>query len=214
MASREMVEFLDDPDASLQQPGARYLKQGNTCTLWQVQVDGRQLVVKRYNIKSLAHRFNRAFRQTRAAISWSNAHRLGMYGIPTARPVALVEERSGPLRGRAWFISEYVEGEAVTGLCTRQVADPDDRPLAVERVTAVLAQLAQCKLSHGDMKGSNFILSGQQAVVLDLDSMRQHVCRLAFRRSQRRDMRRFMRNWEACPEVAAMFAEQMRNRNL
>ena len=137
-----------------------------------------------------------------------------MYGIPTARPVALVEERRGPLRGRAWFISEYVEGEAVTGLCTRQVADPDDRPLAVERVTAVLAQLAQCKLSHGDMKGSNFILSGQQAVVLDLDSMRQHVCRLAFKRSQRRDMRRFMRNWEACPEVAAMFAAFLRNRNL
>jgi tRNA A-37 threonylcarbamoyl transferase component Bud32 len=214
MASREMVEFLDDLDASLQHAESQYLKQGNTCTLWRVPVDGRQLVVKRYNIKGTGHRFNRAFRQTRAAISWMNAHRLGMYGIPTARPVALVEERMGPLRGRAWFVSEYVEGDAATGLCTRQGPDPDDMQLAVTRVTGVLAQLAQCKISHGDMKGSNFILSGQQAVVIDLDSMRQHLSSLAFRQSQRRDMRRFMRNWEACPEVAAMFGELMRNRNL
>ena len=55
--------FLEDPDASLKSPDTRYLKQGNTCTLWLTRVDGRQLVVKRYNIKGLVHRFGRAFRR-------------------------------------------------------------------------------------------------------------------------------------------------------
>ena len=112
MATGEMLEFLADPDASLQFSDAKYLKQGNTCTLWAVRIDQRMLVVKRYNIKGPAHRINRAFRATRAAVSWKNAHRLKMYGILTAKPVALVEERLGPLRGRAWYIAEYVQGDS------------------------------------------------------------------------------------------------------
>jgi len=96
MASAEMVEFLADPDASLQRADTQYLKQGNTCTLWVTRVDGRRLVVKCYNIKWLRHGLGRAFA----------------------------------------------------------------------------------------------------------------------RRAQRRDLRRFMRNREACPEIKAMFTEMMRNKNL
>ncbi|MGH8671513.1 MAG: lipopolysaccharide kinase InaA family protein, partial [Burkholderiales bacterium] len=41
--------LLDDPDRAL--GNARMLKRGNTCTLGEVEVDGRRLVIKRYNIK-------------------------------------------------------------------------------------------------------------------------------------------------------------------
>jgi hypothetical protein len=67
MASAEMVEFLADPDASLQRAGTRYLKQGNTCTLWVTRVDGQRMVVKRNNINMLSRYLGRAFRKTRAA---------------------------------------------------------------------------------------------------------------------------------------------------
>lgn len=214
MDSAEMVEFLAAPDASLQRAGAQYLKQGNTCTLWTTRVNGRQLVVKRYNIKGLKHRLGRAFRKTRAAVSWMNAHRLGMYGILTARPVALVEERFGPLRGRAWYISEFVAGDDASSLCAQNPPYDAGEIHAVRQVTAVLAQLALSSLSHGDMKATNFILSGQGAVVIDLDAMQQHVAPESFRRAQRRDLRRFMRNWEDCPVIKAMFTEMMHNKNL
>jgi tRNA A-37 threonylcarbamoyl transferase component Bud32 len=214
MDTAEMVELLAAPDASLQGGDARYLKQGNTCTLWMTRVNGQQLVVKRYNIKGLRHRLGRALRKTRAAASWMNAHRLGMYGILTARPVALVEERFGPVRGRAWYISEFVAGDDATSLC-RQDTPPDAGKVhAVHQLTAVLAQLALSRLSHGDMKATNFILSQQGAVVLDLDAMQQHGAPASFRRAQRRDLMRFMRNWEHCPGTKAMFAEVMRNKNL
>ena len=54
------------------------------------------------------------------------------------------------------------------------------------------------------------------ALVVKRYNIKSFVHRLnrAFRQSQRRDMRRFMRNWDACPDVAAMFAELLRNRNL
>ena len=214
MASAEMVEFLADPDASLQHPDVRYLKQGNTCTLWTTRVDGRQLVVKRYNIKGLSHRFGRAFRNTRAAVSWMNAHRLWMYGILTARPVALVEERFGPVRGRAWYISEFVAGNDASSLCGQTTLDRAGQIRAGQQVTDLLAQLALSSLSHGDMKATNFILSQQGAVVIDLDAMQKHDAAESFRRAQRRDLMRFMRNWEDCPEIKAMFTEMMHNKNL
>ena len=212
MASGKMLEFLADPDASLRQPGPRYLKQGNTCTLWLARVDDRWLVVKRYNIKGLAHRIQRAFRRTRAAVSWENAHRLGIYGISTARPVALLEQRFGPLRGRAWYISEYVEGEDVLQLCTRPAPPAAAIEAAAQPVVDLLGQLARCRISHGDMKGSNFIVADEGPVLIDLDAMQEHVCGWRYRRAQRRDMQRFMRNWDDCPEVAVVFKKLIRNR--
>ena len=214
MASAEMVEFLADPDASLQRADARYLKQGNTCTLWTTRVDGCLLVVKRYNIKSMSHRLGRALRHTRAAVSWKNAHRLEMYGILTARPVALLEERFGPLRGRAWYISEFVAGDDASSLCGPTSLDRAGQARAGQQVTDVLAQLALSSISHGDLKATNFILSQQGAVVIDLDAMQEHTASESFHRAQRRDLTRFMRNWENCPDIKVMFTEMMSNKNL
>ena len=205
LATEGMLEFLADPDASLQFSDMKYLKQGNTCTLWAIQVDQRMLVVKRYNIKGLAHRISRAFRATRAAVSWKNAHRLTMYGILTARPVALVEERIGPVRGRAWYITEYLQGDNARALCERSVEDSIETQLAGASVVALLQQLASCRISHGDMKATNLILSPHGAAVIDLDAMCEHATDTVFHRMQQRDLDRFMRNWEGCPEIGAFF---------
>ena len=212
LASPALLELLADPDASLQQAEARYLKQGNTCTLWSIAVGGKQLVVKRYNIKGLAHRISRALRRTRASTSWKNAHRLAMYGILGARPVALYERRFGPLRGKAWLISEYLGDNDILQLCEQP--RPDNEATLISDTTALLAQLAQCRISHGDMKGSNYIQSPQGIAVIDLDAMCEHESDADFRRSQRRDLRRFMRNWRDCPDIEAQFRESMQHNNL
>ena len=224
MASPEMLEFLADPDASLAQVDSSYLKQGNTCTLWRARIGQHTLVVKRYNIKGFTHRINRLFRATRAAVSWRNAHRLETCGILTPKPVALVEQRFGPLRGRAWYVTEYVDGDDAQVLCAsssnRLVLCESssngsvDVQAAAESVVALLKRMAHCRISHGDMKGNNFILSKQGATVIDLDAMKQHVFDSGFRRSQQRDMCRFMRNWETCPETAAMFQKLLRDTNM
>ena len=209
LATSGLLQLLGDPDASLQQADAHVLKQGNTCTLWSVTVDGRQLVVKRYNIKSLVHRISRMLRRTRAAVSWKNAHRLAMYGILGARPVALVERRFGPLRGKAWLIMEFVSGDDITRLCKQPRPDQESSSRAVRGVTSLLQQLAQCRISHGDMKGTNFIQSPQGIAVIDLDAMREHLSDRGFQRRQQRDLQRFMRNWQQCPDIDAQFREAM-----
>ncbi|MGB5443238.1 MAG: lipopolysaccharide kinase InaA family protein, partial [Gammaproteobacteria bacterium] len=200
-------------DASLQQADRKYLKQGYSCTLWRAHADGHELVVKRYNIKRFSHRIGRSLRPTRAAVSWKNAHRLEMCAIPTPKPVALVEERFGPLRGRAWYVCEYVPGDDALVLCDPPM-DKSNTAQAVASIVSVLKQLADCRISHGDMKGNNFILTSPGATLIDLDAMKQHKRLPAFQRAQRRDLRRFMRNWETCPETAAMFHQQLREHGL
>lgn len=214
-ASTPLLELLADPDASLQHADTEYLKRGNTSTIWITRAGGRRLVVKRYNIKGPRHALGRAFRATRAAVSWKNAHRLGMYGIPTARPVGMLERRFGPLRGRAWYICEFVAGDDVLQLCREQPpADEAGMQTAVRQTVELLHWLAQCRISHGDMKGTNIILSPRGPVIIDLDALREVTAERVFRRLLQRDLRRFMRNWDACPGVAALFARLLRDRKL
>ena len=205
LSSPALQALLADPDASLQLSSARYLKQGNTSTLWSVMVDGRQLVVKRYNIKGLKHRLSRALRRTRAAISWKNAHRLTMYGILGARPVALREERFGPLRGRAWLIMEHVDGDDITHLCETPDVNDDTTRAVIQRMTTLLTQLAECRITHGDMKGTNFIQTPKGIAAIDLDAMREHDSEAGFHAARQRDLQRFMRNWQPCPAIGELF---------
>jgi tRNA A-37 threonylcarbamoyl transferase component Bud32 len=72
-------------------------------------------------------------------------------------------------------------------------------------MTSLLAQLAYCRISHGDMKGTNFIQSPRGIAVIDLDAMREYRTDSGFRRAQQRDLQRFLRNWQPCPEIAALF---------
>jgi serine/threonine-protein kinase RIO1 len=72
-------------------------------------------------------------------------------------------------------------------------------------VLDLLTQLSQCRISHGDMKGSNIILAEQGPQIIDLDAMREHVLNWTYRRMRSRDLRRFMRNWDDCPGIAGYF---------
>jgi hypothetical protein len=61
------------------------------------------------------------------------------------------------------------------------------------------------------MKSTNFILAEAGPVVVDLDALREYSRSYAFRRRWRRDMHRFMRNWDGCPEVARAFRKLLKS---
>jgi len=99
----ELRALLDRPDDWLERPACRRLKTGNTCTIGVVTAGARRIVIKRYNVKGFWHGLKIALRRSRAVRSWCNAHLLRMYGIATARPLAVLERRFGPLRRQAYF---------------------------------------------------------------------------------------------------------------
>jgi len=198
--SESIAGLIADPDAVI--ASGKILKDGNTATVALVESTAGPLVIKRYNIKGPAHRLSRMFRKSRAWISWANAHRLEFLGISTVKPVALIEERFGPLRGRAYFISEYVEGPDATVLQER-----DDPSTEMVSIVELLKSLSAAGVTHGDLKASNFLLAHDGAVIIDLDSMREHQDPEEKRKAEMKDLERFLKNWESSPQMAERFSD-------
>jgi tRNA A-37 threonylcarbamoyl transferase component Bud32 len=200
-------KLVSNPDKLPETAERAVIKAGNTCTVTSIRLGQRKLVSKRYNIKNIWHGLGRALRPTRASQSWRNAHRLLMHGITTARPLALIENRFGPLRGTAWFIMQDVEGPSAHVFFRDPAVNRAEQLSIAEQFAEVLTIMCREQISHGDMKATNFVISHGQLVVLDLDALRQHRDKPGFERAFRRDLRRFFQNWRELPEVAELFRE-------
>ncbi len=189
--------LLDDPDQFFDDPSL--LKDGNTCTVASLEIEGQEYVLKRYNRKSLAYRLFHLLMPVRAIKSWTGGHALRLFGIPTPRPVACLVVKSGPLMNQAYLLMEKVAG--------RSLADIDQSEMGKVSVEFALRwrELDELKVCHGDMKASNFILTDDGTLTLiDLDSIKFYRSVWNYARNQRKEWTRFMRNWNNEPEVQAV----------
>ena len=167
------------------------LKLGNSATVVRIEVEGTPYVVKRYNIKSFTHRLRRWFKR-RARLAWMNGHHLAFLEIPTAKPIALLEQRWFKFVGVCYLVMPDV-GERHLG----QMLDPNEEsfPGIVARTIALLKCLAAAKLEHGDLKATNFVVRGGDVVLIDYDALR--------RGPNTDDLKRFLRNWESQADLMA-----------
>jgi tRNA A-37 threonylcarbamoyl transferase component Bud32 len=190
----ENVDFSGDLDALI--TPQNLLKDGNTCTLALVEMGGKEIVIKRYNIKNFWHGVSRAFRQTRAAVSWANAHRLTILDVATAKPIALIEQKTlGLLKGKAYFLTEYIDAPDAAEFFAK-TREKVLRAEAVHNIVTQFYRLYLLQISHGDTKATNIKMQGTQPVFIDLDAMQQHTFSWSAERAHGRDLRRFMQNWQ------------------
>lgn len=202
-----MAQLLDDPDQWMDE--GTLLKAGNTATLAKVSVDGRDVVIKRYNIKNVRHGLGRFFRPSRAWVSWRNSHFLRYMNIRTPQPIALIERRWGPFRRRAYFITEYVQGTPLNHVFSDRNLDDVDIQSIVEETGILIQALSDQKIGHGDFKASNFIVANGGIAIVDLDAMRVRRYPWTFQRAFKRDVNRFMRNWSGSPEIESQFQKRL-----
>lgn len=202
--SAELRSVLANPDSVIESSNT-FLKQGNSSTVTRVAVGNRKMVIKRYNIKSLWHALSRAWRPSRAAVSWRNAHMLTVYGVPTAAPVAMVEHRFGPFFGKAYFVCEYLQGDTAREYFA--AAPAADSTVVLQQIGEILEIFRRFHIAHGDMKATNFLIRGSRVWVIDLDGMQQIVDDKAFRRAHRKDIMRLLQNWEPGSAQEQMFKE-------
>jgi tRNA A-37 threonylcarbamoyl transferase component Bud32 len=180
------------------------LKNGNTATVALTQCMGTKVVVKRYNIKGCGHWLARFWRPSRAWKSWINAQRLKVLGIKTPEPVGVIERRWGWFRTKAYYISLYDPSPDVLSFYLH-------RTQVLARHKILFAQLfinmRQARISHGDFKANNLLLTEEDIALIDLDAMHFHPFAWRFKRAFKRDLRRFLKNWDTNPEIHADFAQ-------
>ncbi|MEM7077989.1 MAG: hypothetical protein AAF513_05095 [Pseudomonadota bacterium] len=182
------------------------LKTGNSATVVRLKLDGRAFVIKRYNVRNPWHRVRRWFK-SRARAAWRNGHWLAFMGLPVARPLALLEQRWGPLRGVAYLVMPDC-GDRHLG----QVLDDQDElfaPLAAQMVH-ILKRLKAAEIAHGDMKATNFVYAlcdtSARLSIIDYDALRYG--------DQRKDRARFLKNWREDPELAAVWENLLQEAGL
>jgi tRNA A-37 threonylcarbamoyl transferase component Bud32 len=204
-ALQPLLEQLD----GLTEQGHVY-KTGGAATVARVELAGRPLVIKRYNIKNFAHWLKRFWRPSRAWHSWVEGNRLQLLGIATPQPLAVLERRWCWLRGRAYLITEYCGGQDIIARfqAFHDGSLPESDLLALDRLFAALLRE---RISHGDFKGHNLFwdeLHGGWSLI-DLDAMQQHRNARSFARAYARDRARFLRNWPADSQLFKLLDERL-----
>ncbi len=194
--SSEMKIFLNDPEEYLSAGTCRFFKKApsEATTVGVVSVNGKKFVVKRYNIMGFWHGVKNNFRQSRAFRSWKNSHYLEQHNIGTPKPVAALIERFGPIRGRSYFIAEYVEGAQGRYLFAKDSKPQKEWEKMFAGVAKLLEKLYAAGITHDDFQKSNMIFVEETPVLLDLDHMRIHCCNnFWFRYNFRKDVENFLR---------------------
>lgn len=190
-----MLPVLSQADALLDK-GHLY-KTGGAASVGRVEVSGRTLVIKRYNIKNFSHWLKRFWRPSRAWHSWREGNRLMFLGIATPKPLAVQEKRFLGLRSKAWLVTEFIDGPDIIERFAAYVESGDAPEVELLALDRLFAQLIQARISHGDFKGHNLFWHVDRWAMIDLDAMQQHSSQSSFAAAYARDRARFMRNWPA-----------------
>lgn len=185
------------------------LKNDETSTVVVVRVDNQPIVIKRANTKGWVHIFRRAFRCSRAVKNWDYAQRLQSMDILTFEPIAAIEERFGPLRGRSYFLCNYLEGTDALHYFAYDALPKPNWPIVATEIVKLIKRLASKKYYHQDLNLSNIILIDDKPHLIDLDSMRVYHFGWSTKKILNKLWSRFMENWDEMPgvrpEVAPLF---------
>lgn len=210
-AGSELTEFLNNPEMAFNHDSAKILKNGRSSTVIKVILDKRQFVIKRYNIKGIFHYLRRCFRDTRAKESWRLAQKLTLARIATAAPVAFIENKLFGLRGKSYYVMEYIPGEHIGEFFTRFQGDAEKIRLLLKRTVMLLKTLTNIGITHGDLKMSNILVNKYvQPLVIDLDGAVEHTSLASLRKSWRKEIKRFLRNFDQQPQLQTQFMKELK----
>ena len=193
--SSSLESFLTDPNSYIKKESL--MKDGNSTTVAQLSLDGKICVIKRYNLKSLWQKIKYLFKTSRAAKCWRNSLMLKMLGVETPRPYMIIEERLfGLLRQKAYFVCEKIEAPNLLECFYGAQFKHSDLAQIITKFRNLFQVMIDYKISHGDMKASNFIFHNEQLIILDLDGMQRHHNNRSFKKAIMKDFKRFMKNWQ------------------
>jgi serine/threonine protein kinase len=170
--SDKMKSLLENPDIFLNDEKTRIIQNNFKSKIGVVLIAGRKIVIKRHNYKSQWHKCKRFFRQTRAGRNWYFSHLLISHGFLIPKPVAFVETRIGFLRGKSYFMYEYVDGITGEKYFKKYADSPEKIKCAINSIMKLIASIKDLGWIHGDIRGSNFIFKNDELWLLDFDDMR------------------------------------------
>lgn len=188
----ESSDFIEQADALMDV--GEILKNGNTCYVSRLTWNGREVVVKRYNHKGLIHSLRHTIRRSRARRCWLHGHRLRMLNISTPKPLAYIEYRRGFLIWKSYVITEYVKGQKLYHFLRDKSISEKQRSCIIKQLKNILDEMEKSRITHGDLKHTNILITNNGPVLTDLDAMHVHKWNCSYRIRRAKDLERI--TWE------------------
>ena len=198
--------LIDDPNSYIPQDASKLLKNGNTATVAPSNIGCTPVVIKRNNYNKNTATFFKRFKESRSSTCWKNAHRLLNYGLKTPKPLALIEKKLGPVTKRAFFVCETVDGAQALKFFKE---NPNDA--LIKKAVAIFKVYEKCLITHGDCKATNYIVSEDDIYIIDLDSMKEHADKASFAKAFKKDLKRWLQNWEDTPDLSKQFKSMFKD---
>jgi tRNA A-37 threonylcarbamoyl transferase component Bud32 len=168
------------------------LKNGNTCYVSRLTWNGKDVVVKRYNHKGVSHSLRHTIKKSRARRGWLHAHRLGMLEVSTPKPLVCIDQHKGLLVWKSYLVTEYVEGQRLYDFLRDDKVSQEQRSTTMQQVKNLLEKLGKYRITHGDLKHSNILITKTGPVLTDLDGMKVHRWNWTYEVMQAKDLKRFI----------------------
>ena len=190
-------EFIASPELIFSK--GEVIKAGGSSMVSRVQLGNQSLVIKKYNSKTRWKKIKRHMQgYPRWRRAWSFGQLFEAIGIPVPRMLALLEVKSGWVGSVAYLVMQDVGIDNLLGLADANRVSRAD----IERIVSLLRLMRDYGFVHGDLKATNIMVSGTEVFLLDLDSVK-------ISSANKKDILRFLRNWEHKHELSAKFLEEL-----
>jgi len=170
-------------------------------------------IIKQYRLASWGHTLGHMFLPTRAQRSWVYGHKLLKAGLLTPRPLAIIEDRAGPLRFRSCVLTEFVPGTRLDRYVQESAPSAHELNRLAENFADIWHQLGHLRISHGDFYPGNLIVTPNDRLsLIDLDHMKQHWFHHQHSRQRRKDWKYFQKRTRQMPTLWTAFQSAVERR--
>ncbi len=194
IAGRAPLDLIEKTDSIMD--SGEILKKGNTSYVSRIKWNSKDVVVKRYNHRGLFHSLRHTIKRSRAYRGWLHGHRLTMLGIATPKPLAYIESYRGPIVWKSYLMTEYVNGLKLSDFFRDKKVSNEERTRVVGLVEKLLQKMGKYKITHGDLKHTNILITDNGPVLTDLDALVVHKTCWLFKSKRHKDIARFFNNIE------------------
>jgi len=116
-----------------------------------------------------------------------------MLGIATPKPSAYIVQYKGKLIWQSYLVTEYVKGQNFYYFLRDDKTTDQRRSNAIQQVKDLLDKLGKYRITHGDLKHTNILVTENGPVLTDLDGMKAHWLKWTFKVQMDKDLLNFHR---------------------
>jgi tRNA A-37 threonylcarbamoyl transferase component Bud32 len=183
--------FIEELDKLMDK--GQILKNGNTCYVSRLMLNGQDVVIKRYNHKGFIHSLRHTIKKSRARRGWLQGHRLRMLHIATPKPLAYIELLNKKLIWKSYLVTEYINGQKLYDFLQDSNVTKGQHSIIIQQIKGLLDKMGKYHITHGDLKHSNILVTDNGPVLTDLDGMKAHSLDWTYKSRRTKDLQRFIK---------------------